>query len=472
MAGMAFQLLPKPTSFEVDQVAPGCEYEPDLYPRGLISRPRMDGVMWHTNWAGGEASIESQRRWALAAPGKNTYPHYLHDRGGRGRKILRTNRRSIANSGVGSWWAAKGMPDASHRMIAFETADRGTNTDPAPTGSWFTPAQALAVVRDTAYECIVHDIPPVILPKPEGRGIAGHCIPFGYPCVTTAPGKLCPGHRKYAQVGNVLAEEIRDHMIPWVAYLVSEWTGSTPAPQPPTDLGLLSDTPEPTLRLGSIGDEVVLLQSHLSRWPGTGGKYLYSATIDGSFGPVTQAGLMALQELLRVEADGVYGPVTARAFDNARRGLAGIPTPTPPTTPTPLPEPRPEKTTSLIGNAIYTVRDRQWAWSVAEAVWGDGRLHEKLLLTSGHYGVAGAKVTVPKIVLNGAEHNIPGIITTVLPGEGAAAVMRRIHAEGADASLTEGAFVDREKANFYEWNGGSGRTLHPGDTVCLPVTWG
>jgi hypothetical protein len=50
--------------------------------------------------------------------------------------------------------------------------------------------------------------------------------------------------------------------------------------------------------------------------------------------------------------------------------------------------------------------------------------------------------------------------------------MRRIHAEGADASLTEGAFVDREKANFYEWNGGSGRTLHPGDTVCLPVTWG
>jgi hypothetical protein len=69
--------------------------------------------------------------------------------------------------------------------------------------------------------------------------------------------------------------------------------------------------PQPTLRRGDRGDRVVQLQQVLWYWK------LYSNSIDGNFGPRTEAAVKAWQRALQPlnvgPVDGVYGPRTHAA---------------------------------------------------------------------------------------------------------------------------------------------------------------
>jgi hypothetical protein len=229
---VTFAIPPKPASFSPQGVAPGCRRIPNLYDRPLAGRP-IDVLVVHTNWASREGTIESAVNWSQAAPGKNTYAHYQHDLDGDAAKMLDTDRRGIGNSGTSAYWSEFNLPNASYRALVFETADRGTNVDPAPEGSYFTDAQMASLARDLAYECVVHGIPPVLLPTPDGRGIAGHTYPFPYPAFTTASSKKCPGYRKNSQLVGAV--------IPWTAAIVRAWTAPPPTPPEEDDDMPLSD---------------------------------------------------------------------------------------------------------------------------------------------------------------------------------------------------------------------------------------
>jgi hypothetical protein len=247
---MAYAIPPRPASFTPQGVAPGCERIPNLYPRELTGH-RIDILVVHTNWAGGEGTIESAQRWTMADVGRNTYAHYHHDRDGRAAKMLDTDRRGIGNSGTNTYWRQFGLPNASYRALVYETADRGTRIDPAPKGSNFTEVQKLSLARDLAYECIVHNIPAKLLERPDGRGITAHCFPFPYPAFTTADGKQCCGHVKYAEL---LAE-----IIPRVRRIVAAWSMPelVPVPEPDDpDVEVGVNAPEEALSMLMIAREV------------------------------------------------------------------------------------------------------------------------------------------------------------------------------------------------------------------------
>jgi hypothetical protein len=220
---MAYPIPPRPASFKPEGVAPGCQRIPNLYYRD-VSNYRMDILVVHTNWGSGEGSIRSAINWALADPGDNTYAHYQHERDGDAAKLLDSNRRGIGNSGTSAYWRQFGLPTASHRALVYETSDRGTDLDPDPVGSYFTDAQMASLARDLAYECVVHGIPPVVLPKPDGRGLVCHTWPYPYPAFTTASTKKCPGYRKI--------EQFKTAIVPWVAAIVQAWKSPTPIPSP------------------------------------------------------------------------------------------------------------------------------------------------------------------------------------------------------------------------------------------------
>lgn len=100
-------------------------------------------------------------------------------------------------------------------------------------------------------------------------------------------------------------------------HTMKTWTlPNAPAPAPTGTV----DVPTPTLRIGSTGSEVKELQSHCRFW----GWYPATATIDGSFGPVTDGAVKKMQALLKLTQDGVYGPVTAGAYTNWMKAMNGI----------------------------------------------------------------------------------------------------------------------------------------------------
>lgn len=88
-----------------------------------------------------------------------------------------------------------------------------------------------------------------------------------------------------------------------------------------------------TLRNGSRGFEVVVLQVQLN----TKIKPLPKLKVDGSFGPKTQAAVIAFQKQARLSPDGVVGPITHAALaqgltiSSANHNVSHIPQPTPTT---------------------------------------------------------------------------------------------------------------------------------------------
>jgi len=102
---------------------------------------------------------------------------------------------------------------------------------------------------------------------------------------------------------------------PWHLRLVAA-TGSPAHAQAAATSGaggggvpVLQNAPTPTLRLNSSGGQVAALQAFCLRFSwGDCGK------ADGSFGQRTEAAVKAMQSVLGITSDGVYGPQTASAL--------------------------------------------------------------------------------------------------------------------------------------------------------------
>lgn len=78
------------------------------------------------------------------------------------------------------------------------------------------------------------------------------------------------------------------------------------------------DIPLPTIRQGSTGTEVKELQMHCKFWG------FYTATVDGSCGPVTVEAIKKLQGMLKIAQDGVYGPVAADKYKQFLANLSNL----------------------------------------------------------------------------------------------------------------------------------------------------
>ena len=83
---------------------------------------------------------------------------------------------------------------------------------------------------------------------------------------------------------------------------------------------LSPEYPGTPLRVGSRGDDVRLMQRYLrdlrAKYPS-----LPAITVDGVFGPQTQAAVMAFQRLFNLTPDGVIGPITWNAIVTQRNNL-------------------------------------------------------------------------------------------------------------------------------------------------------
>ena len=119
---------PKPAAFTPEGSVPGVEIKSVefLADRPLLKvKPRL--LLVHTNAASVEGSVDSAWRHSHADPNQNTLPHYQVDRTHNGvtraRKMLPTNRRSIANATVKEHRGEHG--DVSWFSISIETADLG-----------------------------------------------------------------------------------------------------------------------------------------------------------------------------------------------------------------------------------------------------------------------------------------------------------------------------------------------------------
>jgi hypothetical protein len=86
------------------------------------------------------------------------------------------------------------------------------------------------------------------------------------------------------------------------------------APKPQT----VVDVPDPTIRMGSTGTEVRELQMACKFWG------WYPHTVDGVAGARTVEAIKKMQGTLRLSQDGVYGPVTAKAYQNFVTALANL----------------------------------------------------------------------------------------------------------------------------------------------------
>ncbi len=95
--------------------------------------------------------------------------------------------------------------------------------------------------------------------------------------------------------------------------LTPGWAKNPPAP--------VVRVAKPTLKLRTPrmrGAEVVLLQRQLRFWNWSTGP------ADGVFGTVTQQGVKRMQSALKVTADGIYGPVTAAAYQKFANDMAAL----------------------------------------------------------------------------------------------------------------------------------------------------
>lgn len=111
----------------------------------------------------------------------------------------------------------------------------------------------------------------------------------------------------------------------------------------PVPVATAFKTPSGTLKVGSRGSDVRLLQQRLVSLG-----YLDSG-IDGSFGDATKNAVIAFQTAQGISADGIAGPATIKALfaDSAA-------TPTP--SPTPVPTATPKPTVSVTVNPKYTLK--------------------------------------------------------------------------------------------------------------------
>lgn len=132
--------------------------------------------------------------------------------------------------------------------------------------------------------------------------------------------------------------------------------GSAPAPQPQPVPGVSNPGGRATIRQGSRGEDVKLVQRYLG------------LTADGEFGPATHAKVVAYQRAQGLTADGIVGPATwARVLS----GLGGNSPVASPGGSAPAPAPRPARPTIRRGSTGDHVRTLQrWLALPADGVFG------------------------------------------------------------------------------------------------------
>lgn len=205
-------MIPKPERFHPEDAPPGFETKFVSFWRERPKiTPRLQLV--HTNGASRQGSIEAAYKWANQPGSGHTIPHFQIDRDGRGCLMLPLDRKGIANY------------KAADFSIGIETADTGYLDDPAI--SAFTPAQAHSVALALAWAAWGYNIPLEYPTAWDGPGTACHTEPFAYPYWTNAPGKICPGLKKKAQM--------RDLILPHARQILAEWNTPEPPPPPPPD---------------------------------------------------------------------------------------------------------------------------------------------------------------------------------------------------------------------------------------------
>ncbi|MCR4876397.1 MAG: peptidoglycan-binding protein [Clostridiales bacterium] len=116
----------------------------------------------------------------------------------------------------------------------------------------------------------------------------------------------------------------------------SDAPAATPTPVPTSSSGLFGGDYS-TLKLGSRGDRVVILQKELIRL-----KFL-SGRADGIFGSKTKTAVVKFQKKYKLKADGLAGKKTLKKIESLAKSGA---TPQPEQTPTPTPKPTPVPTES------------------------------------------------------------------------------------------------------------------------------
>ena len=164
-----------------------------------------------------------------------------------------------------------------------------------------------------------NDIPPVIQDSVFGRLTRDSVIAFQRKFGLTQDGIVGPDTWKLLyQVYQNVEDDIGIIPMPPVA-----------PPTPPTS-PVYPGTP---LRIGSRGDNVLIMQQYLnsisSRYPS-----IPRLAEDGVFGPVTQSAVIAFQRQFGLTPDGVIGPITWNKIVDVRNSIGGG---TPPTTPPPFP---------------------------------------------------------------------------------------------------------------------------------------
>ena len=123
------------------------------------------------------------------------------------------------------------------------------------------------------------------------------------------------------------------------------YLGDTPGKEKDTVVQHYSNVPQPTLRSGSRGDGVKRLQGILAAFAAKG-RVASPGPVDGAFGALTKASVESLQRLLKLSADGIYGPQTAGALSAFVAFLDGIKAPATPPAPSVDPAPAPGRVLS------------------------------------------------------------------------------------------------------------------------------
>ena len=101
---------------------------------------------------------------------------------------------------------------------------------------------------------------------------------------------------KYSNNGNTAQASIEAQTTPTPLPRMENVMQITPDPNAPT--------PEPMLRSGMQGEEIIRLQQRLQELG------YYSGVVDGQFGPGTREAVYLFQQVNHLEADGVVGPAT------------------------------------------------------------------------------------------------------------------------------------------------------------------
>lgn len=247
-----------------------------------------------------------------------------------------------------AWHAAENR--TNNRSIGIEHAGRAAYSD-----EWYS-AEGLSELNVSAdliaQLCDTYGIPVRWLGPGEvasgQAGICGHSdVTYGYNIYGghTDPGDNFP----------------RDYLIG----LVASKLGQNPAPPAPSPGG----GGQPTLSIGSNGSAVTELQQRLANFG-------YWITVDGSFGPATEAIVKDFQaEDGTVAVDGVVGPATWAAIDRAEAGNWHKFSPSPSPAPAPAPAPAPESghptlSVGSSGSAVTELQQRLAAFGYAIAADG------------------------------------------------------------------------------------------------------